>query len=116
MILDTHSGSKLTALMKRHAFPQFGMSTVKSADLRQEGIVVIPFMDSVKREPERLQPHYHEFFQVFLLQGRVKVMHDFTDFRASGTTLVFMTPGQIHTARPEPEVRGTTVPFTQACL
>jgi AraC-like DNA-binding protein len=40
-------------------------------------------------------------------------MHDFVEFKARGTTMVFMSPGQIHTARPSPGLRGTTVSFTQ---
>ncbi len=100
--------------VNRRTFPEFGMSKAQSAGLRQQGIVVIPFMHSVAQDPQRLQPHYHEFFQIFLLRGRAAVMHDFVEFTAEGVTLVFLSPGQIHTARPEPGLRGTTVSFTQA--
>lgn len=92
------------------------MSHTPTADpqLREEGIAVIRFMDSVKQDPQRLQPHYHEFFQIFFLRGRARVMHDFSEFTAAENTLVFMSPGQVHTARPAPGLIGTTVSFTQA--
>jgi AraC family transcriptional regulator, transcriptional activator of pobA len=97
----------------RRGFPVYGMTEVASENLRQQGIVVIPFMDSVAQNPERLRPHLHEFFQIFILKGNAVVMHDFVEFKAHGTTMVFMSPGQIHTARPSPGLRGTTVSFTQ---
>ncbi len=100
--------------MNRRAFPQLGMSRGDPAQPHPEDVVVIRFMDSVTRDPQRLQPHYHEFFQIFLLQGRARVMLDFVEFEVTGTTLVFLSPGQIHTARPAPGLRGTTVSFTQA--
>ncbi len=100
--------------MNRRAFPQFGMSRSTISPAQPEGVAVVPFMDTVAREPQRLQPHYHEFFQMFLLQGRARVMHDFVEFEASGTTLVFLSPGQIHTVKPARGLGGTTISFTQA--
>jgi AraC-like DNA-binding protein len=97
----------------RRGFPVYGMTEVASEDLRRQGIVVIPFENSVALNPERLRPHLHEFFQIFMLRGGALVMHDFVEFEARGTTVVFMSPGQIHTARPAPQLRGTTVSFTQ---
>jgi AraC-like DNA-binding protein len=99
--------------LNRRGFPVYGMTEVAAGDLRRQGIVVIPFMDSIARNPERLRPHLHEFFQIFILHGSARVMHDFVEFKALGTTIVFMSPGQIHTARPSPGLRGTTVSFTQ---
>jgi len=89
------------------------MSESKATHLRQQGIVVIPFMHSLNIDPQRAQPHYHDFFQMFLLQGKAEVMHDFQEFSAHGTTLVIMSPGQVHTAHPAPGMKGTTVSFTQ---
>jgi AraC family transcriptional activator of pobA len=100
--------------MNRRALPQFGMDASGPESLRQAGVAVIPFMRSVKQNPQRLQPHYHAFFQIFLLQGSATVMHDFVEFTTQGDTIVFLTPGQVHTARPRPDLCGTTVSFTQA--
>jgi AraC family transcriptional regulator, transcriptional activator of pobA len=107
------SGGDANTPQNRRGFPVYEMTEVASEDLRRQGIVVIPFMHSVTLNPERLRPHLHEFFQIFILRGNAAVMHDFVEFKAHGTTMVFMSPGQIHTARPSPGLRGTTVSFTQ---
>lgn len=95
-------------------FPEYGMSSSEQERLRQMGIVVIPFMDSLHEDPRRLKPHYHGFFQMFLIHGEAHVMHDFREYDAKGATLVFLSPGQVHTANPEPGLYGTTISFTQA--
>ena len=90
------------------------MSEVQHADLRAEGVVVIPFLESVRLEPARLKPHYHEFFQVIFLRGQASVMHDFQEFAVAGCTLVFLSPGQVHTVTPGKGLSGTTLSFSQA--
>ncbi len=100
--------------MNRRAFPEYEMSESPQEHLRQQGIVVIPFHDSVAQDPRRTRPHYHDFFQMFLLIGGAEVMHDFQEFTAQGMTVVFMSPGQVHTAHPRRGMRGTTLSFTQA--
>lgn len=90
------------------------MSESARGELREQGIVVIPFMKSLSADPQRREPHYHEFFQMFVLVGKAAVMHDFHEFKAAGTTVVFLSPGQVHTAVPQPGMTGTTVSFTQA--
>lgn len=97
----------------RGAFPEFGMSESARGELRDQGIVVIPFMHSISADPKRREPHYHGFFQMFVLEGKAEVMHDFHEFRAEGTTVVFLSPGQVHTAVPKAGMKGTTVSFTQ---
>jgi AraC-like DNA-binding protein len=74
----------------------------------------MPFMDSLRDDPRRLQPHFHEFFQVYLIQGPAEVMLDFIEFRTRGAAAFFITPGQVHAARPGRGLRGITVSFTQA--
>lgn len=98
----------------RQSIPVFGMSEARQVDLRAQGVVVIPFMESVRLEPERLKPHYHEFFQLFFLRGEASVMHDFQEFAVSGATLVFLSPGQVHTVNPGKGMCGTTLSFSQA--
>lgn len=100
--------------MNRRVFPEVGMSRVGSDRLREEGFVIVPFADSIALDPQRTQPHYHEFFQVFLLEGRTRVMHDFVDFTARDSTVVFLSPGQVHTARAKTAMRGLTLSFTQS--
>lgn len=100
-------------MIRRESIPHYGMTATGQAELRQQGVVIVPFMDSVRMDPERLQPHYHEFFQIFILQGQAQVMHDFQEYRVSGNTLVFLSPGQVHTVRPGDNLGGTTLSFSQ---
>lgn len=100
-------------MLRRDSIPHYGMTAAGQADLRQQGVVVVPFMESVRMDPERLQPHYHEFFQIFILQGQAQVMHDFHEYHVAGRTLVFLSPGQVHTVLPGPGLDGTTVSFSQ---
>jgi len=100
--------------MNRRAIPEFEMSKSGQEHLRRQGILAMPFMDSLTLDPQRLQPHYHGFFQMFLLQGEATVMHDFEEFTTrEGSTVVFLSPGQVHSAKPGKGLRGTTISFTQ---
>lgn len=100
-------------MIRRESIPHYGMTATGQAELRQQGVVVVPFMESVRMDPERLQPHYHEFFQIFILHGKAQVMHDFQEYRVNGSTLVFLSPGQVHTVRPGENLGGTTLSFSQ---
>lgn len=99
--------------MKRRAIPSIGMISYGQESLRAEGFVAMPFEDSMAREPDRLQPHYHDFFQVSLLSGEGRLMHDFREKDVHGLTLFFLSPGQVHTVRPGTGMRGTIVSFTR---
>ncbi len=98
----------------RQSIPQIGMIEARQADLRAQGVVVISYLESVQRDPERLKPHYHEFFQLIFLHGPAKVMHDFQEVAVDGVTLVFLSPGQVHRVLPGTGMTGTTVSFSQA--
>ena len=90
------------------------MNNAGAAHLRQRGILVMRFMDSVRNDPRRLQPHFHEFFQVCLLLSPTTVMLDFQNIRTRGPAVLFISPGQVHTIRPQPGLQGVTVSFTQS--
>lgn len=95
--------------------PVLQMSNYGTGGLREQGVVVMPLELSMTREPQRLIPHFHDFFQVFLIQGPARLMHDFRDHRVNGVTLFFLAPGQVHTIYPRSEsMHGTVASFTQA--
>lgn len=75
--------------------------------------MVIPLDTSITLEPMRLRPHVHDFFQVFWVEGRTTLMHDFREYRLKGKTVVFVNPGQVHSLRRNPEMRGVQASFTQ---
>ncbi len=91
------------------------MSAYGQERLREQGVVVMPLELSMSREPQRLIPHFHDFFQVFLIQGPARLMHDFREHQVNGVTLFFLAPGEVHTIHPRvASMHGTVVSFTQA--
>lgn len=99
--------------MNRKTIPAFEMNPIGEEPLRREGIVVTSTILSVLNDPRRLQPHYHDFFQMLLLHGNGSVMCDFQEAPVSGMTLLFLSPGQVHTLQPRHDFDGVTVSFTQ---
>lgn len=90
------------------------MSVHGQAHLRQQGIVVVSLEESLANDPHRLQPHYHDFFQVIFFEGPGTMMHDFRDFSVTKPTLIFLSPGQVHTIRPKPGLQASLLSFTQS--
>ena len=99
--------------MDRRAIPLIGMISYGEQRLRDEGFVAMPLMDSFALDPQRLRPHYHDFFQTTLLVGTGRLMHDFRETEFSGAMLFFLSPGQVHTIVPGSDIRGTIVSFTR---
>lgn len=99
--------------MNRRDIPSFEFHDYGQEGLRRRGVMAIPFDKSVIMEPQRLRPHYHDFFQMFCISGPCRLMHDFRDFHLSGTNVVFVIPGQVHTLNPGPGMTGRQVSFTQ---
>lgn len=102
--------------MNRREIPLIEMIDYGEEHLRREGFVVMPFDDSFKKDPQRMNPHYHDFFQVSLLTGPGRLMHDFRETDVAGDTLFFLSPGQVHTVRPDLGTGGTIVSFTREFL
>ncbi len=101
-------------MMNRRDIPEYSMNEVGSDRLRSRGILVMGMSDSVRDDPRRLQPHFHNFFQMYLLFGDTRVMQDFEEYSLRGPSVVFLSPGQVHTLRPGSSLDGYTVSFTQA--
>lgn len=98
---------------RRRQIPALGMNPAAATPLRAEGVVVMSYEESMRADPARLTPHYHDFFQASLLLGSGRLMHDFREADVGGVTLFFLSPGQVHTVRPGPDMRGTIVSFTR---
>lgn len=101
--------------MNRRSIPSLQMSDYGQDGLREQGVVVMPLEISMSQEPQRLIPHFHDFFQLFLIQGPARLMHDFREYDVTGITLFFLSPGQVHTIYPRANsMHGTVASFTQA--
>lgn len=99
--------------MNRRTVPLIGMHSYGEQRLRDEGFVAIPLLESFSHDPQRLRPHYHDFFQTSLLIGKTRLMHDFRETEVSGVSLFFLSPGQVHTIDPSPGIKGTIISFTR---
>lgn len=102
--------------MNRREIPLIEMIDYGEDQLRRQGFVVMRFDESFKKDPARMSPHYHDFFQVSLLTGPGRLMHDFRETDVEGDTLFFLSPGQVHTVRPAAGTDGTIVSFTREFL
>jgi AraC family transcriptional activator of pobA len=98
---------------RRRQIPLIDMLVYGQDQLRREGIVMKQFADSTTQNPGVLEPHYHDFFQISLLWGPASVMHDFREFDVRDNTLLFLSPGQVHTMIPGPKMDGIIVSFTR---
>ncbi len=97
--------------MARRTIPSIEMHLYGQEHLRAEGVVIMPIMESFS--PSRQLPHYHDFFQVSLVDGNGTLMHDFREHDIRGPTLFFLRPGQVHTIGVRDQLRGTVISFTQ---
>jgi len=111
--LHQGAGPEYVCTVNRGSIPAYAMNPYGRDELRQEGIVVVSHDVSWSINPDTQQPHYHDFFQVLLVVGPARLMHDFRDYDLDGVTVIFVSPGQIHTMIPKPGMHGTQVSFTQ---
>ncbi len=72
------------------------------------------FEESTRRVPKRLRLHRHDFHEVFWLNGRGQFFCDFREYSIASPTLIFVSPGQVHSWSPQPALVGPMVCFTQA--
>ena len=72
------------------------------------------FEESVRRVPKRLRLHRHDFHEIFWLNGRGRFFCDFREYAIESPTLVFVSPGQVHSWAPGPALTGPMACFTQA--
>ena len=99
--------------MRRRTVPAIEMQQYGKEHLRNEGVVIMPVMESMQDNPRRSHPHYHDFFQVSLVSGEGTMMHDFREQDIQGTALFFLRPGQVHTIGVRDRLKGTVISFTQ---
>ena len=72
------------------------------------------FEESARRVPKRLRLHRHDFHEVFWLTGRGRFFCDFREYAIESPTLIFVSPGQVHSWAPGPALEGPMACFTQA--
>lgn len=98
----------------RREIPVYGLGEYQQNTLTAQGVSLVSVEDSLSRRSNRMHPHAHPFFQVFLLEsGTGAFIHDFEDYAIDGPTLIFTSPGQVHASAPQSDLKGLLVSFTQ---
>jgi AraC family transcriptional regulator, transcriptional activator of pobA len=94
--------------------PVYPLSEYASESSPDAPFILGRFEESTRRVPKRLRLHRHDFHEVFWLDGRGRFFCDFREYAIESPTLVFVSPGQVHSWAPGPSLVGPMVGFTQA--
>ena len=94
--------------------PLYPISEYASGATPEVPFVLGRFEESTRRVPKRLRLHRHDFHEVFWLNGRGRFFCDFREYAIESPTLIFVSPGQVHSWSPGPTLTGPMAGFTQA--
>jgi AraC family transcriptional activator of pobA len=94
--------------------PVYPLSDYVSDAARGAPFFIGRFEDSTRRVPKRLRLHRHDFHELFWLNGRGRFFCDFHEYAIASPTLIFVSPGQVHSWAPQPALEGPMACFTQA--
>lgn len=100
--------------MNRRAIPIFELDEYRQHRADAGEFAMETMENSFLHHPHRSAPHLHPFFQVFLAEGPCSLMHDFIDYSLDGTTLIFSSPGQVHSLIAAGAFPGRFISFSQA--
>ncbi|MBV8216511.1 MAG: helix-turn-helix domain-containing protein [Verrucomicrobia bacterium] len=76
-------------------------------------IFVGTFEESVQQRPNRLMIHRHDYFELFLLEGKGEHFNDFQVYIIEKPSIVCVSPGQVHFWKDKQSLRGPMICFTQ---
>lgn len=94
--------------------PLYPISEYVSEATPEVSFVLGRFEESTRRVPKRLRLHRHDFHEVFWLNGRGRFFCDFREYAIESPTLIFVSPGQVHSWTPGPALTGPMACFAQA--
>ncbi len=104
----------MTLMRQPRKIPVYPLAEYAPKTVQGAPVFVSRFEDSTRRVPKRLALHRHDFHEVFWLQGRGRFLCDFREYSIVSPTLVFVSPGQVHSWVPSPALEGPMACFTQA--
>ncbi len=100
--------------MNRRAIPVFELDEYRQHRPEAGEFAMETMENSFLHHPHRSTPHLHPFFQVFLPEGPCSLMHDFIDYSLDSPTLIFSSPGQVHSLIAAGGFPGWFISFSQA--
>lgn len=95
-------------------YPIADYGRVRSGDIA--GVYAGRLAESFRALPNRYVLHRHEYFEVFLVEGKGTFFADFTEHAFSGVTLIVVSAGQVHGWKPDGEIDGVMAAFTREFL
>lgn len=99
--------------MKPRRIPTYGLTDYSDSMGEADGIYVGRFEEITERLPNRLRLHRHDYFEAFCLEGNGSHFNDFQVYPIRETTLIFVSPGQVHRWANANQLRGFSLCFTQ---
>jgi len=108
--METRTGK----ISRPRKIPVYPLSEYASEAAHGAPLFVGRFEESTRLVPKRLRLHRHDFHEVFWLAGRGQFFCDFQEYTIASPTLVFVSPGQIHSWTPSPSLAGPMACFSQA--
>jgi AraC family transcriptional regulator, transcriptional activator of pobA len=110
--MGTRTGSP--KIPRPRKIPVYPLSEYGSEAAQGAPFFVGRFEESSRLAPKRLRLHRHDFHEVFWLMGRGRFFCDFQEYTIASPTLVFVSPGQIHSWTPSPSLAGPMICFSQS--
>lgn len=98
----------------RRLVPAYPLSDYVPPELAELGIYIGRLEDSLVRRPTRGMVHRHEHFELFWVQGTGMHLNDFDRFPLRGSSLIVVSPGQVHSWPDSAGLTGTMIGFTAA--
>jgi AraC family transcriptional activator of pobA len=99
--------------MRPRKIPVYPLTAYSDGMTRNSSVFVGSYQDSVRQRPNRLSIHRHDYFELFLLEGNGEHFNDFATYPITTTTVVCVSPGQVHFWKDEGSLRGPMICFTQ---
>jgi AraC family transcriptional activator of pobA len=107
---DSRSFIRVSAMRPRK-IPTYPLADYSGGMTRGSDIFVGTFEGSVKQRPNRLAIHRHDYFELFLLDGKGQHFNDFETYPIEVPSIVCVSPGQVHFWRGA--LHGPMICFTQ---
>lgn len=80
----------------------------------KQSVFIGRFEESINRLSNRIRLHRHTYFEVFAMDGKGSHFNDFKEYSIDGPTMIFVSPGQVHSWPQIERLRGLMICFTQA--
>jgi len=97
--------------MRQRKIPTYPLADYSDGMTQTSDFFIGTFEGSIKQRPNRLTIHRHDYFELFVLDGKGEHFNDFEYYSIEAPSIVCVSPGQVHSWRGALE--GPMICFTQ---